>query len=125
MYLPDSQRAAIRPRMRGSLIRLMVVLSVLLGCVHAPVLAHDGAGVSVDSHHHEHVSTEDRSDQQHGSPGAVGKEALHHHHCPVGLAGAPAEMEIATLQGCAAFSPVRDKPLASLATAPPLEPPLA
>lgn len=124
MQLPTGYRPAIRRPMRGALIRFMVVLSVLLAGVHEPVLAHDGGGITAASHHHDHAQSEDRLDQQQGPPGAVGNEALHHHHCQVGLAGAPAELAIAALQGCAVFPPVRDRPLASLATAPPLEPPL-
>jgi hypothetical protein len=111
--------------MRGALIRFMVVLSVLFAGLHEPVLAHDGGGITAESHRHDQAQSQDRSDPQQGSPGALGNEARYHHHCPVGLAGPPAEMAIAALQSCAAFSPVRDRPLASLATAPPLEPPLA
>lgn len=125
LQLSGSHWPAIRPSMRGVLIRFMVVLSVLFAGLHEPVLAHDGGGITADIHHHDHAQSEDRSDQQQSAPGALGNEVLHHHHCPVGLAGASAELTMAALQSCEAFVPVRDRALASLAIAPPLEPPLA
>lgn len=124
MQLSDGHRPATWPRMRSALIRFMVVLSVLFAGLHEPVFAYDGGGMTADSHHHDHAQSEDRSDQQQDSSGALGSEALHHHHCPVGLAGTPAELAITALVSSAAFFPVRDRALASLATAPPLEPPL-
>ena len=113
--------------MRGTLIRLMVALSVLLAGLHAPAFAqgHDEVGVTVDGHYHDHAVAEDRSDQKQGSAGALGSEALHHHHCPLGLTGVPAELAATALTDCAVFLSGPVKALASLATAPPLEPPLA
>ncbi len=125
MYLSGVHPPAIRPRMRGALIRFLVVLSVLLAGTHAPVLAHDGAGFAVDSHHHEHASCENQSDQKQNSTADLGNETLHHHHCPNCLAGTPAELAITGLKDTTAFLPSLAKALASLATAPPLEPPLA
>jgi len=118
------------PAMRGTLIRFLFVLSVLFSGMQEPVLAHDGGGIAAagmlsDSHYHDHAQSEDRSDDTGSAPGAVGHEAVHHHHCPVALAGTSEELTTAAVPRRAAFVPVRDRALASLAAAPPLEPPLA
>jgi len=115
--------------MRGALIRILFVLSVLFAGVNEPVLAHDGtgiaAGMSSEIQHFCQPQSDDRSEKPESVPGASGHEAVHHHHCPVGLAGTSAELTTAAVQRRAAFVPVRDRALASLAAAPPLEPPLA
>ncbi len=111
--------------MRGPLIRLLVVLSVLLAGLHTPVLAHDSRSLTVDVHHHDHESADTSADGKQESPGALGGDALHHHHCPLALAGATAEIVAAALTGGADFLPGCSRALSSLATAPPLEPPLA
>jgi hypothetical protein len=111
--------------MRSLLVRLAIIFSVFMAGMHAPEAAHALERSEIGLHHDHHDARdapEDRSDG--GVPQGVGGEALHHHHCPIGLASGNPVNGLAVALASETPHPAKAATLTSRATAPSLEPPL-
>lgn len=112
--------------MRLILLRLAVAFSVLIAGMHMPAAAHAETGADYGLHHDHHVSVSDHDSGQKGeSPVDSGGDALHHHHCPMGVDPAQASGLAAMPLAKSLIVPARSAVLRSRATEPPLHPPLA
>lgn len=106
---------------------MLLLFAVLFGSLVAPEGAHaeatEGDRVTVGvAHDHDAVSEQDSDEQKRDAPC---KALVHHHHCSVSLA---ADAEVCAAKVSSAgnlLMPSIAQPMASLAIAPPIEPPAA
>ena len=125
MYLFAARSPAIGSRMRGALTRLIFVVAVLIAGTHAPVFANEAEGHSAATFVEHCTHAAGLQDVEDGAPTDVGGESLHHHHCPIGLAGQAVGYATDELNIGALTVPPPVKPLGSLSSSPPWEPPLS
>lgn len=118
---------ATRLTVRGRLLSFLVLVAILFGGVVAPAIAHergaefDHAGEVLDIH--EGVSTA-AHDPAEKSPDMPGQPATHH-HCTIALEVIAPALVSALRMDEALPPPAGSRTLASLAQAPPTEPPAA
>lgn len=112
-------------RVKHVFARLILVLALVVGTLHAPAIAH-----SEPEHHHvEHGETSvpdvlvDDSRGLESSPDTG--DSVHHHHCPAAVAAKTASMANALLAGSSLRPAYRTAALSSFSQAPPTEPPAA
>jgi hypothetical protein len=107
-------------------LRLVIALSVIMAGMHMPATAHAEVGPDHGLHHgHIASHSNDISDQNGDAPLEVGSDAMHHHHCPIGLETTSVD-DIAPLAlSRSLIVPANSASLSSRATAPPLQPPSA
>jgi len=102
-------------------LHLLLMIAVF-GCglhIAEPVQAH-----TERAHHQLEQSSADHG--EHGSDdGAANASHALHHHCPLGPDQKPAAIACAMMPSCLLPTPTLIADLASLSTAPPLEPPAA
>lgn len=112
---------------RGRLLSFLVLVAVLFGGVVAPAVAHergadfDHVGEVLDIHESASTAAHDSSGKVPDMPG----QPATHHHCTIALeVVAPALLPAAQMSE-ALPPPAISRTLASLAQAPPTEPPAA
>jgi hypothetical protein len=106
---------------------MLLALAILFGSLVAPETAH---AENLPGDHsievlevHNHAEADDQKDQQQngGSP----CHALVHHHCSIAIAVDAGAASLLVRNAKAAVMPLIVQPMASLALAPPAEPPAA
>ena len=127
LSLPMSRRTGSRYLMPGRLLSMLLTFAILFGSLVAPETAHaenllSGHGIEV-LEVHDHAEADDQEDQQQngGSP----CHALVHHHCSIAIAVDAGAASLLVRDAKAAVMPLIVRPMASLALAPPTEPPAA
>lgn len=125
--MPKRGAPATRFAVRGRLLSFLVLIGILFGGVVAPAVAHergadfDHAGEVLDIHESASTAANDPSGKIPDMPG----QPVSHHHCTIALEVVAPAVAPATRLGEAPPSPAISRTLASLAQAPPTEPPAA
>jgi hypothetical protein len=120
--LPASVPAATPSRVTFWFARLILMLALVAGTLHAPAAAH----VDASSHHAQSEVVDHHAidiDDHNGSTSSG--DTFHHHHCPAALGVAGVDLVSETVSG-AALRPIGlIAAMTSRSQAPPTEPPSA
>lgn len=125
--LPKYYGPATRLAVRGRLLSFLVLIGILFGGVAAPAIAHergaafDHAGEVLDIHDAASTAAHEPTGKTPDMPG----QPASHHHCTIALEVIAPAVALATRMGEALPPPAISRTLASLAQAPPTEPPSA
>lgn len=126
-YLPMSQRTGSRGAMRGRFISMLLLFAMLIGGIVAPESAHaesllGGHAIEiVDADGHVDSSSNRGESLKDGVP----CHPMTHHHCGIAIAADPSAGSLGHWNAKSAVKPLAVRPMASLASAPPTEPPAA
>jgi len=126
-YLPMSRRTGSRGAMRGRFISMLLFFAILIGGIVAPESAHAESLLAghateiVDVDGHADSSSKQGESQKDGAP----CHAVTHHHCGIAIAADPTASSLGHWNAKSAVMPLAVRPMASLASAPPTEPPAA
>ena len=117
---------AKRTTVKHLFARLILVLAILAGTIHAPAMAHPEPA----DHHAAHgsISHLDALVDHHEAPASSPdgtSENLHHHHCPAAVAALGADIAAARIDGKQVLAIHLAAALTSFSQAPPTEPPSA
>lgn len=112
--------------LRGPLLSLLLIFAALFGSVVAPETVHAEQVVAVEQaaetlHDSEHRHGSGQGEERGGAPCHSGL----HHHCNVAISGSGDALSLAQLGPAQVNAPFLVKPLVSLLSAPPFEPPAA
>ena len=124
---------AKQPIVKLVLARMILVLALVAGAIHAPAAAHAevaGHPAEVASHHADHgvaaahaERTADFDDPASSQDGT--EESVQHHHCPTALGAPGPAFSLDPITGKALLPAHREANLTSFSQAPPTEPPSA
>lgn len=120
------RKAGSRCAMRARFFPMLLMFAILFGNLVAPEAAHAGniqSGHSIEILEvHDHAETDDLKEPQNdSSPG----HAMVHHHCSIAITVETGGASLIDWNAKAAVTPLIVRPMASLALAPPTEPPAA
>lgn len=117
---------AKQPIVKLVLARMILVLALVAGAIHAPAAAH----AEVAGHHADHgvaathaERTADFDDPASSQDGT--EESVQHHHCPTALGAPGPAFSLDPITGKALLPAHREANLTSFSQAPPTEPPSA
>lgn len=125
--LPKFDGPATRFVVRGRFLSFLVLIGILFGGVVAPAVAHERgaefghAGEVLDIHEATSTAAHDPTGKVPDMPG----QPATHHHCTIALEVVAPAVVPASRMSEALPSPAISRSLASLAQAPPTEPPAA
>jgi hypothetical protein len=109
--------------MRRMFFLCWLVIGLLLSGAEVPAAAHGSADIALMVQHDGHVDSS-YPDHQPGDRDAP-CHAVMHHHCNVALGHDEVALRMPTFAETSPIWPVGSVPMASLAQAPPLQPPSA
>ncbi|MCI1270098.1 MAG: hypothetical protein LKG22_00430 [Sphingobium sp.] len=113
--------------MRAQIVSLLLMFAILFGSLAAPETAH--AEQAFSEHAAGFYLADDHVDaaggESHPQNGGAPCHALVHHHCSLAVAVDTDTVSLTAIRSSQALDPAEVRPLVSLASAPPTEPPAA